>query len=98
MNTEEHSMDLFELAKSDEANTIRKISWTTEELDRQDEKGCTALMYAAMAGNYRVIEALKAAGANLEITDQDGLKAVDHAAKNGHSTAIIYLIEGGCGG
>lgn len=91
-------MDLFELAGSGAVNIIRMRSWSKGELDRQDEKGRTALMYAAMAGNYRVIEVLKAAGANLDITDQDGLKAVNHAAKNGHSTAIIYLIEGGCGG
>jgi len=91
-------MNLFELAKDGSVDLIRSAHWTQEELNRQDENGRTALMYAAMFGKYKVIEALKEAGADLDVTDKDGLKAVHHAANNGHGTEIIYLIEGGCGG
>lgn len=91
-------MNLFELAKTGAADIISSMTWTVEQLDQQDEYGRTALMYAAMSGHYRVIEVLKAAGADLDITDQDGRKAVHHAAKNGQSISILYLIEGGCGG
>lgn len=91
-------MDLFELAKTGAADIIKGNTWTAKQLDQQDEHGRTALMYAAMAGHYRAIEALKAAGADLDITDFDGRKAVHHAARNGHGISIIYLIEGGCGG
>jgi len=91
-------MNLFELAKNGLADIIASKSWTSEQLDKQDEFGRTALMYAAISGHYHVIETLKAAGADLDITDHDGRKAVDHAAQNGHSVSILYLIEGGCGG
>ena len=91
-------MTIFELAKTGAADIISGKTWTAKQLDQQDELGRTALMYAAIAGHYRVIEALKAAGADLDITDHDGRKAVDHAAQNGQSISILYLIESGCGG
>lgn len=91
-------MKLFELVVGGDYAAIEAASWPEEELNARNEDGMTALMYAAGTGDYRVIEALKNAGADLDICDQDGRKAVHHAAKNGHGNALIYLIEGGCGG
>lgn len=91
-------MKLIELAKSGDRDSIGRRGWPPDELNARDENGRTAVMHAAMRGDYRLIELLKSLGADISLKDDEELKAVDHAARHGHSTAIIYLIEGGCGG
>lgn len=91
-------MELFDLVISGNHQEIEKRRWSSAELDAMDEQGFTAVMHAAVKGDYRVIEALKKAGANIDLQNKNGQKAIDLAAEHGHSNAVIYLIEGGCGG
>jgi len=91
-------MELLSLVLEGNYQAIEEGDWSYTELDAMDEKGFTPVMHAAARGDYQVIEALKRAGANIDLRNKAGEKAVDLAAKHGHSCAIIYLIEGGCGG
>lgn len=91
-------MQLYELAHRGDEAAIRQGRWTPEELNARDSEGLTALMCAAIRGDYRTALALKAAGADVHLTDAQGRKAVHLAAKHGHSVLIACLIEGGCGG
>lgn len=91
-------MRLFDLAEQGLINEISRGDWTPAELDERDAKGLTALMRAAIRGDYRTAAALKNCGANLDLMDDEGRKAVDLAALYGHGNVMIYLIKGGCGG
>lgn len=91
-------MQLFNLAEMSRYEEIRGGCWTREELDARGANGRTALMNAAIRNDYRVIEALKQKGADIDLLDNDGRKAVHLAAQRGNAVAIAYLIEGGCGG
>lgn len=91
-------MHLFDLTEQGLAAAIEQGSWTQTELDERDDAGLTALMRAAVRGDYRTVAALKNCGANTDLTDDQGRKAVDLAALYGHATVIVYLIKGGCGG
>lgn len=91
-------MDLFTLIKNNDFQTIKSQNWSPDELNGLNSAGHTPLMAAAIAGNYRLVELLKSLGADPEIRDASGRKAVNYAALHGHTKVIIYLIEGGCGG
>lgn len=80
------------------ADAIEQGSWTKAELDERDGAGLTALMRAAVRGDHRTVAALKNLGANIDLTDNKGRKAVDLAALYGHANVMVYLIKGGCGG
>lgn len=89
---------LYILAQAGDDNAIRCGHWTQAELDARDDTGRTALMQAAIRGDYRTALALKEAGADVHLVDAQGRKAVHLAALHGHSVLIACLIEGGCGG
>lgn len=91
-------MHLFDLAEQGLADIIEQGVWTQAELDERNDTGLTALMRAAVRGDYRTVAALKNCGANIDLADHQGRKAVDLAALYGHGNVIIYLIKGGCGG
>ena len=52
---------------------------------------------AAKLGHNKVVKALREKGADTNIRDIDGRKAVHHAAQNGHGLIIMLLIDSGCG-
>jgi ankyrin repeat protein len=91
-------MDIYELVRNNDEAGIREHAWSTGELDRQTEDGMTPMMLAASLGYDRVVTALKDMGADPDIADRQGRKAVHHAALNGHGLIIVLLIKGGCGG
>jgi len=91
-------MDIFELVRNNDEAGIRDHAWPAGELDRQSEDGMTPMMLAASLGYDRVVTALKDMGADPDIADRQGRKAVHHAALNGHGLIIALLIKGGCGG
>lgn len=91
-------ISILTLAEQGDYQAIKDRQWTRQQLDEYGSDGRTALMRAAIRGDYRVIEVLKDLGADIDLTDNDGRKAVHLAALHGQSTAMVYLIEGGCGG
>lgn len=91
-------MSLVELVKSGDAVGVRSGDWGQAELDAFDDQGLTPLMHSAILGYHDVALALKEKGADVDIADADGRKAVHHAAKCKNGMVMIMLIEGGCGG
>jgi ankyrin repeat protein len=55
----------------------------------------TPVMYAAREGAVQAIRSLAAAGADLDLTDQDGANALNLALINGHYDAAAALLENG---
>lgn len=65
------------------------------DLDLQDLNGYTALMWAAINGNKKLVEALVDSGADLNLTYADGETALMMAIKNNKTDTAIYLIKNG---
>uniref|UniRef100_A0A7S2RHD7 Uncharacterized protein n=1 Tax=Rhizochromulina marina TaxID=1034831 RepID=A0A7S2RHD7_9STRA len=64
-------------------------------VDLRDVRGQTAIVYAAMSGNDKVIDVLVARGADPDLPSADGRAALHHAAFAGHLAAVKALIAGG---
>ena len=60
------------------------------DVNRCDEDGSTALMYAL--NNPNIVEVLLKAGADINIKDEDGCTALD-LARNGGNNEVIKLLE-----
>ena len=61
------------------------------DINGTDERGMTALMYAAVLGKDEAISVLVAKGADTEIMDRNGMTAAMHAAYAGKDTALKTL-------
>jgi hypothetical protein len=62
------------------------------EINLQDKKGYTALMYASSNGKYDTVKLLLEYGADVSIETTKGNKALDFAVKNKH-TDIVSLLK-----
>jgi ankyrin repeat protein len=66
------------------------VNVTTSSADKK-----TALMFAANFGHTAVVEALIAAGADLNAVDQNGSTALIMAAEGGHTDSVRVLLAAG---
>ena len=62
-------------------------------IDKQDNNGDTALILAIRVGHYDVVEALVARGANVNIANAKGERALSIAASLGRRRAVRLLCE-----
>ncbi|WP_140909788.1 ankyrin repeat domain-containing protein [Cognatiluteimonas lumbrici] len=65
----------------DEAAGVQLLLKHKAKVDARDARGRTALHEAAIAGNIEVARALLERGADTAAVDEEGLRAVDHAAQ-----------------
>ena len=73
--------------------TVELLIENDAEVNRADTtEGWTALMFAAAEGHRLVVEILLGHGADIELTDEDGDAAIDHARERGQ-TDIVDLFE-----
>ena len=73
--------------------TVELLIENAAEVNRADTtEGWTALMFAAAEGHRLVVEILLGHGADIELTDEDGDAAIDHARERGQ-TDIVDLLE-----
>lgn len=61
------------------------------DLDLQDQKGNTALLWASQVGNSDAVRLLYNAGADVRIKNHAGLTALDVAAQHDHADIIALL-------
>ena len=61
-------------------------------LDKKDEKGMSALMYASMLGKKEVVEFLLKQGAKVNLCDNNGRTALIYASKNGYYDVVRILV------
>lgn len=79
-----------------EANIIRAILKAGARINEQDERGHTALMFAAVSGNFNVAQLLLNAGADTGLRDKNGERALDLARELSycfHSRMVAVLLE-----
>jgi len=64
-------------------------------IDARDERGNTALKWAAQNGYIKTLQALLTAGANIEAQSEDNYTPLIWAADNGHTEAVKVLLAAG---
>lgn len=79
---------------------VSAILGSTDNVNRtlvntKDNYSRTPLMYAAMTGNFLVIEELLKAGANINMQDENGMTALHHAIQEGYSVIVEDLLLAG---
>lgn len=62
------------------------------DVEKTNSQGCTALILAAIKGNYEIVQQLVASGSSLGTTDAQKRCALVHAALNGHIHIVKYLL------
>lgn len=91
-------MSVWEYYQRQDLNGYIQATFTQAQLDQVNKDGWTLLMVVAAKGEVAWVKAIKAKGANLDLFNPDGKKAVILAANAGHDKVIIHLIESGAGG
>lgn len=86
-----------DVANSFAAAPPPKIVAAAEVANLQGDNGISLLMLAAIQNNQLLITRLIAAGANLNLQDNDGNTALMHAIDKEKPAIAIYLIEAGIG-
>ena len=86
--------DLREAAKEGDLSSVRSLA-VAHMIDDTDERGFTALLWAAWNGHYAVVDVLLKRRADIEHTDEDGQTALFHAAWYGHHLVVSLLLEEG---
>ena len=85
------SEELTAAASSRDLDKVNQlIAGGSIDINYQDNRGNTALIWAAYKGREDVVKALIAAGADLSLTDQDG-NAAENAREQGHGDLANYI-------
>ena len=74
--------------------TVELLVQNGADVNRADKaESWTALMFAAAEGHQAVVLALARHGADIEMIDQDGDAAIDHARERGQTHIVALLVE-----
>jgi len=86
--------ELVKALQSGDLDRVRQLVETGADLEQRDERGSTAIHYAA-CGQYHIAEYLLAKGADIEATDCDGLTPLHVAFLRGDRTMLELLVKHG---
>eukprot|EP01060_Flectonema_neradi_P031436 TRINITY_DN4769_c0_g1_i1.p1 TRINITY_DN4769_c0_g1~~TRINITY_DN4769_c0_g1_i1.p1 ORF type:complete len:494 (+),score=112.88 TRINITY_DN4769_c0_g1_i1:36-1484(+) len=86
--------ELREAAKEGDLSYVKGLA-TAHSVDDVDERGFTALHWAAWNGHSDVVKLLCEVGAGLDCADEDGQTALHHACWFGHSECVRTLLAHG---
>ena len=86
--------ELVKAVQSGDLDRVRQLVDSGADLDQKDERGSTAIHYAA-CGQYLIAEFLLSRGADIEATDCDGLTPLHVAFLRGNSTMVKLLVKYG---
>ena len=94
-NTTPNEQQLIDAAYRGECETV--VMWAAEGVDinAQDVRGMTPLMWAAEKGNTKLVQILVALGANLDAQNMNGDTALILAARSGHMQSVETLTISG---
>lgn len=84
-------IDLF--AAVDTGNMAALQNIEVADLIAFNEAGSTLLIHAAKIGALQIVELLLERGADLELSDKQGLTALNYAALNGHRDLVEFLLD-----
>jgi ankyrin repeat protein len=80
---------LFFAIQHDSRDLVRRVVELSEDLNKKDQDGTTALAYACSLGHWEDACILLEAGADPDISDRQGRNAVDAAVENSASPELI---------
>lgn len=88
--------DLHDAASSGNLDVVRSILATgIVKVNASDQYRWTALFFASFFGHMNVVQALLAAGANVNAASTDGETALHWASSEGHTDIVLVLLESG---
>ena len=88
--------EIFSLITRGDSKTVQKFIEDGFDLNHCDQKGSTAVHYAAKSGNVDVLMVLKNAGANIHGENNEGTNSVMSASiGTGDCNTVRWLIEQG---
>lgn len=76
-------------------NEVEVLVGKGADVNAQDQKGHTPLIFAATNGHTPVVKFLVGAGAHLDTTDSSGQTALMYACKRSFNETAAFLIESG---
>ena len=91
----EHNSELMSAAKGGDVKAVENALSRDSDIDKQNNKGKTALMFAASENQSEVVRLLLARGADVNIADHYGTTALIVAATAGHHRVVDLLLESG---
>ena len=74
-------------------NNVLKAVQAASDIDEQDEKGFTALMWAAVKADVQIVKAILLAGADVNLQSHHGLTALMLAASYGKPAAVEAILK-----
>jgi len=83
---------------NDTIDQAKQRNWSLSEVNQQDNNGQTLLMIASIDNNKKWVEYLLEIGADENIVDYQGYKAITLAAKLGLDKVMIHFLKTGAGG
>ena len=86
--------ELVKAVQSGDLDRVRQLVEAGADLEQKDERGSTAIHYAA-CDQYHIAEYLLSKGADIEATDCDGLTPVNVAFLRGDRTMLELLVKHG---
>jgi ankyrin repeat protein len=82
-------------AKASTVEEVKNRISSSADINRVDDRGMSATMYAAERGDIDTLKALVTAGSNINLVNGEGEDALLLAAKNGRAGIIEYLLARG---
>ena len=89
------SQEHLAAAKASTVEEVKKRISSSSDINRVDDRGMSATMYAAQRGDIDMLKALVTAGSNINLVNGEGQDALILAVKNGHADIIEYLLSQG---
>ena len=92
---EELHEEFLNAAKNGDCNKVLDLLDRGEEIDRPNNNGYTALMYAAGKGHHDIVKQLLDRGAVVDFFDNGGGTALILAVHSGHQNVVRLLLDRG---
>ncbi|MGM0422153.1 MAG: ankyrin repeat domain-containing protein [Pseudomonadota bacterium] len=89
------STGLILATKNGQYEAVKLLIKAGADVNRTDNKWCSALHYAALRGNERIATALLAGNANPDLADDEGCTPLMRAASAGHLHVLLPLLDAG---
>jgi hypothetical protein len=87
--------DLQNAAAAGDLPRVEALLKAGAQLDAQDARGYTALIWAAQQGKLALVQALLGRHAKMELADANGYTALIWAAQQGHVEVVVALLAAG---
>jgi len=85
---------LFQYARTGDIESMKGLNFKKIDIDKHDDAGCTALIYAARNNKVKVVEYLvEKAGADANYVNNRGKTALSSAAQCGNDETVQYLLN-----